>query len=188
MSNYRRRFSPGGTYFFSVMLAQGQDLSLIDNLGLLRTAYAKTMSENPFETLAIVVLPDHLHAIWRLPDGDANFPLRWRKIKSRFSHALGSAGTDRASHRHKAELGLWQRRYWEHEIVNEADLKKHMAYCWSDPVRHGLVGQATDWEASSIHREIRAGRITPDWSADRIKGLFGERGEPHYDEVLIEPA
>ena len=170
------------------MLEANQDLSLIDNLALFRAVYAKTLAENPFETLAIVILPDHLHAIWRLPEGDAYHPLRWRKIKARFSHAIGQTRSSPDSDRGRGARGLWQRRYWEHEIRDNQDLNKHLAYCWSDPVRHGLVHTASDWAASSIHREIRAGKIGSDWSPMRLKGTFGERGETHHHEALIEPA
>ena len=187
MPSDRCRYSPGGTFFFSVMLDPDQDLSLIDNLALLRAVYAKALSENPFQTLAIVILPDHLHAVWRLPDGDSHYALRWRKIKARFSNGIGQLRSDRPPHLRKGELGLWQRRHWEREIGNEDDLSKHLAYCWSDPVRHGLVRKASDWFASSIHREIRSGRLASDWVAPRLSGTFGERGEIRHKEALIEP-
>ncbi|MEM1299209.1 MAG: transposase [Pseudomonadota bacterium] len=177
MPNYRRRYCPGGTFFFSVMLAQQSGLNLLEHLHLLRISYSETLAENPFHTNAIVILPDHLHAVWTLPEGDADYSLRWRKIKGRFTRMIKHSGRLSDSALRRGERGIWQRRFWERHLTSETELRKHLAYCWSDPVRHGLVERAVDWTSSSLHREIRAGKIEPDWRPPRIEGTFGEREE-----------
>jgi putative transposase len=110
-----------------------------------------------------VVLPDHLHAVWTLPEADSDFSTRWRLIKSRFSRALGATGHRSASMLAKNERGIWQRRFWEHHIRDEADFAAHVRYCWGNPVKHGLVERAVDWPYSSIHRDIRAGRVAAEY-------------------------
>ena len=177
MPNYRRRRCPGGTYFFSVMVAPDAGLSLLDHLHLLRIAYSETLSENPFRTDAIVILPDHLHAVWTLPEGDADYSLRWRKIKGRFTRMVKHSGKLTDSALRRGERGIWQRRFWERHLRTETELRKHQAYCWSDPVRHDLAELASDWGASSIHREIRAGILRPDWCAPPLEGMFGDQQE-----------
>jgi putative transposase len=182
MPNYRRARVPGGTFFFTVALEQRGTSLLIDRIDTLRAAFARTMQAAPVICDAIVVLPDHLHAVWTLPPGDSDFPERWRRIKYHVSRALDAAdrpATLSHSRRAKRETGIWQRRYWEHAIRSQADFQTHVAFCWSNPVRHGLVARPADWPYSSIHRDIREGRITPDWSCGRIDGAFrGTRNPP----------
>lgn len=187
MPNYRRRTCPGGTFFFSVMLAPECGLSLIEHLHLLRIAYSETLEENPFRTNAIVILPDHLHAVWTLPDGDGDYAIRWRKVKGRFTRMVKHSGARTASAVRRGESGVWQRRFWERHLTSQAELRRHVAYCWSDPVRHGLVARAADWAASSVHREIRAHQIPRDWSAPALAGTFGERQE-EITQVTPAPA
>lgn len=174
MSNYRRLAVPGATYFFTVALADRGSRALVDHIDDLRAAFAATIIEQPVAVEAMVVLPDHLHAVWRLPDGDADFPNRWRKLKARFSHSLGRVHPRSRSKRGKGELGLWQRRYWEHMIRDGRDWRRHVEYCWSDPVRHGLVQAARDWPHSSFHREARRGFVSEDWAGLDVHGVFGE--------------
>lgn len=111
----------------------------------------------------MVVLPDHLHAIWKLPDKDADFPLRWSLIKAKFSRAIPKLEIIDASRKLKRERGVWQRRYWEHQIRDEDDLGKHVAYIYHNPVKHGYVKRAVDWPYSSIHRAIAKGIIDAGW-------------------------
>jgi len=177
MSNYRRVRIPGASYFFTVALADRGSSLLIDRIDDLRRAYAETLRAEPVVCDAMVVLPDHLHAVWTLPPRDAEFSERWRKIKHRFSRQVGrTAHPTRVSPSKlaKRERGLWQRRFWEHAIRDEADYRAHVAYCWGNPVKHGLVAQAVDWPFSSIHRDIRLGRIDPGWAGSVIDGQFGE--------------
>ena len=157
MSNYARPRVPGATVFFTVALAdRGSDL-LIRELPLLRAAFHRTVQERPFRFDAIVILPDHLHMVMSLPPGDADYATRWRIIKARFSRNLPK-GRRRLSHVKRGERGVWQRRFWEHHIRDEADYRMHVRYCWDNPVKHGLVRDAREWPYSSVHREVKAGR------------------------------
>ncbi|WP_299152300.1 transposase [uncultured Tateyamaria sp.] len=163
MSTYRRLRVPGATYFFTLALADRRNDHLVRHICALRKAYAATCAEHPFETRAIVVLPDHLHAVWALPPGDSDFPERWRKIKARFSNAVGGDFPRSPSKMAKRECGLWQRRYWEHMIRDEADYRAHVGYCWFNPVKHGVVERPTDWLHSSIHRDMRRDLVDLAW-------------------------
>jgi len=175
MTAYRRNRRPGGTYFFTVNLARRDQTLLVDHIQSLRDAVRDTCGERPFHIDAMVILPDHLHAIWTLPQHDADFSTRWRLIKSRFSRALGLKQPRGRSHREKQERGIWQRRFWEHTIRDDAEYATLMTYCWGNPVRHGLVTRAVDWPYSSLHRDIRAGRVSADLGERLPEGLFGER-------------
>lgn len=174
MPNYRRFFAAGGTYFFTVNLADRGSEALTGHIEDLRAAVRFVRSKRPFEIDAMVVLPDHLHSVWSLPEGDRDFPTRWKEIKTIFTKRTGLSGARSRSMRAKGEQGLWQRRYWEHRIRDEADYRAHVAYCWGNPVKHGLVDVASDWRYSSIHRDMRSGRVPADWGAP-LEGEFGER-------------
>ena len=152
MTNYRRVKLPGATYFFTLCLEDRTRTDLTDQIDLLRFAYAKTVTELPVTCDAMVVLPDHLHAIWTLPQGDHDYSERWRRIKSRFSHGLAVKIPKCRSKTAKRERGLWQRRFWEHTIRDKDDFTAHMAYCHNNPVRHGLVTDPKDWPYSSFNR------------------------------------
>lgn len=166
MTSYRRNFVPGGSYFFTVNLANRRSRLLTDNIALLRTAFREVRARHPFAVDAVVVLPDHLHSIWTLPDGDADFAMRWRLIKSTFSRALPRCEWVSNSRRGKGERGVWQRRYWEHTLRDEADFVRHADYVHFNPVKHGHVGQVKDWPYSSFHRMIRLGHYPIDWAGD----------------------
>ena len=154
MSDYLRPRVPGATVFFTVALAaRGSDL-LLRELPRLRAAVAGVRRARPFAIDAFVVLPDHLHAIWTLPEGDADYGVRWSAIKAAFSRGI-EPGPRRASHLSRREKGIWQRRFWEHHIRNDDDFGLHLRHCWMDPVRHGLVARPEDWTPSSIHRDQR---------------------------------
>lgn len=174
MPNYRRASLPGATYFFTVALADRSRRDLIEHVGILRSAFAKTRTELPFHADAMVILPDHLHAVWTLPDGDAGFPERWRRIKARFSRGVGGVHARSASKVAKREVGLWQRRYWEHLIRDDTDYRAHVEYCWGNPVKHGFVERPSDWPFSSIHRDIRRGVVPAEWIGGDVDGAFGE--------------
>jgi putative transposase len=177
MPNYRRVRIPGASYFFTVALADRTSSLLTDRIDDLRRAYAETVRGEPVVCDAMVILPDHLHAVWTLRPGDAGFSERWRKIKHRFSRKVGRTAHPThvsLSKQAKRERGLWQRRFWEHVIRDEADYRAHVAYCWGNPVKHGLVTRAVDWPFSSIHRDIRMGRVDPEWLGGVIDGTFGE--------------
>ena len=177
MTNYRRNFLPGASYFFTVNLADRRLRLLTENIGALRFAFRETRARHPFAIDAIVILPDHLHAIWTLPEGDADFALRWRLIKSGFSRALPRGEAISQSRAEKGERGIWQRRYWEHTLRDEADFARHMDYIHFNPVKHGHVTRVRDWPHSSFHRIVRLGICPPDWAGDagEIGAGFGER-------------
>ena len=156
MPNYRRLRVPGATYFFTVYLAERGGTLLTDRIDLLREAYRLTVAEQPVRCDAMVILPDHIHAVWTLPAGDADFSRRWQKLKGRFTHATGLRGLQSPSMVEKREAGLWQRRFWEHLIRDADEGRRAVAHCLSDPVRHGLATKAEDWPFSTIHRDLRA--------------------------------
>ncbi|MBE0412599.1 transposase [Yoonia sp.] len=163
MTRYRRYRRTGGTYFFTVNLADRTSTLLVDHIDTLRQAFVQTSAERHIIVNAMVILPDHLHAVWTLPECDADYSTRWRLIKSRFSRTVGTRQPRSASQVAKQERGIWQRRFWEHTIRNECDYNAHIAYCWGNPVKHGLVARAADWPFSSIHRDIKAGLVNADW-------------------------
>jgi len=157
MPNYRRVFVPGGCWFFTVNLFDRSSRLLVEHIDLLRDAVRDTQRRLPFYIDAMVVLPDHMHAIWTLPDGDCDFPLRWRLIKVGFSKSLPNREWRTRTRQARGERGIWQRRYWEHLIRNERDYAHHIDYCWYNPVKHGLVGNVEEWPFSSFHRDNRHG-------------------------------
>ncbi len=152
MSIYRRNFVPGGTYFFTVNLDDRNLRLLTENIELLRGAFRYTYARHPFTINAIVVLPDHLHAIWTLPNGDADFSMRWMLIKSYFSRGLKIAETTSPSRQRRRERGIWQRRFWERTIRDEADFAGHVDYIHYNPVKHGHAPDQTAWPYSSYRR------------------------------------
>jgi putative transposase len=177
MTNYRRNFVPGASYFYTVNLADRQSRLLTEQIGSLRGAFRYTRARHPFAIEAIVVLPDHLHAIWTLPDGDADFALRWRIIKSAFSRGLPQRECISGSRKAKGERGIWQRRYWEHTLRDEEDFARHVEYIHYNPVKHGHVTRVADWPYSSFHRMVRLGIYSRDWGGDvrETKAAYGER-------------
>jgi REP-associated tyrosine transposase len=176
MPGYVRAKIEGGTFFFTVTLADRSSNLLVQHIVLLRSAYRSVRDRFPFETIAICVLPDHLHAIWRLPEDDADFPLRWNLIKGGFSRSLPSIKSRSRSTLAKREKGIWQRRYWEHMIRDDTDLARHVDYIHFNPVKHGLVTRVRDWPHSSFHRHVANDTLPADWGGDMrdIKGSFGE--------------
>jgi putative transposase len=155
MPFYRRLYVPGGTYFFTVNLADRRSRLLVDHVGALRAAFRQTRASRPFQLVAICVLPDHLHCIWTLPEGDHDFSIRWRMIKSAFSRALPRA-LDPAAGRRAGERGIWQRRFWEHMIRDGRDFDAHVAYIHWNPVKHGHAASMDEWPYSSWRRFKRS--------------------------------
>jgi putative transposase len=188
MPNYRRARVPGASYFFTVTLANRAEHLLVERIDALRRAFAQTRHELPFRVDAVVVLPEHLHCIWTLPPGDADFSLRWQRIKARFTHACCAAGAvrttaiarssrvGRSSSAPISDPRIWQQRFWEHLLRDDRDFAHHVDYIHFNPVKHGHTGRAADWPHSSIHRYIRTGLLPPDWADDtEIDGGAGER-------------
>jgi len=175
---YRRSDIKGGTYFFTVNLAERQRTLLTDEINILREVINKVKKRYPFELDAMVVLPDHIHAIWTLPENDNDYPTRWMLIKSGFSRQILKDEQRSASRKQKGERGIWQRRYWEHLIRDDNDFEQHISYIHHNPVKHGYVEKAVDWEYSSIHRYINNGIIKQDWGykeESEGKFSFGEK-------------
>jgi len=177
MTDYRRNFITGGSFFFTVNPADRRLRLLIEHVDELRRAFRQIRRRHPFTIDAMVVLPDHLHAVWTLPDGDADFSTRWRQIKSAFSRGLPAVEPISRSRVARGERGIWHRRYWEHTIRDENDFMRHMDYIHINPVKHGLVTRVMDWPHSSFHRMVRLGVYPEDWAGDaaRLDGDFGER-------------
>lgn len=157
---YSRSLIPGGTFFFTVNLTDRLSTVLTTHIDRLRDLTRLIRQRHPFEIVAMVVLPDHLHAIWRLPQGDADYPKRWSRIKAGFARRIPKTEAIRASRVAKREHGIWQRRYWEHLIRDDADLARHVDDVHFNPVKHGHFDRATQWPYSSIHRFIREGRVS----------------------------
>jgi putative transposase len=176
MPDYRRNRVPGGTYFFTVNLLQRNRTLLTDHIELLRASVRTTRRAKPFHIDAWVVLPDHMHCIWTLPESDADYAARWKAIKIAFSKALPRTESLNAARQAKGERGIWQRRYWEHTIRDERDYAAHMDYVHINPVKHGHVTRVADWPYSSFHRLLAAGVYASDW-AGRDDGVLatGER-------------
>jgi len=173
---YRRAAVAGGTYFFTVNLAHRTHTHLVDHVTELREVMRKVQRRRPFRIDAMVVLPDHLHALWTLPAGDADFATRWMLIKGGFSRGVRVGAPHGRGRRSRRERGLWQRRYWEHLIRNPDDYGRHVAYIHHNPVKHGYVPSAVDWPYSSVHRYVAAGLLPPDWGGGYTEeDEFGER-------------
>ena len=166
MSRYRRVRIEGGWFFFTVTLANRSSDLLVRNIERLSAAYAAALRRDPFETIAICVLPDHLHAIWALPPDDADFSRRWSLIKNVFSRGLTGDPHRSRSKLVKREKGIWQRRYWEHAIRDDTDLARHINYIHFNPVKHRLVTRACDWPHSSFHRYVAREMLPRDWGGD----------------------
>ena len=175
MPDYRRYRVPGGTYFFTVALAErGSDL-LVREVDRLRDAARVTQAARPFAIRAGVVMPDHLHCVWTLPEGDADYSGRWGAIKARFSMSMRRAGFTppdpvgvenggvNPALRRKGEIGLWQPRFWERTVRGEEELAAYVRYVWMNPVKHGFVARPVDWPWSSFHRAVRHGKVSEDW-------------------------
>lgn len=191
MANYLRPMRCGVPVFFTVALARRGGALLVDEIDALREAVQVTRIRRPFAIDAWVVLPDHMHAVWTLPEGDRDYATRIASIKAQFVMRLRRAGfspplelpavrTGRFAglkpglRKDKREVGIWQRRFWEHHIRDKADYDTHVRYCWGNPVKHGFVERAVEWPYSSIHRDIRAGLVEAEWSGEMVEGAFGE--------------
>ena len=176
MVRYRRNLVPGGTYFFTVTLVDRRASTLVNHIGSLRAAVRLARAERPFTIDAIVILPDHLHAIFTLPPGDADFSSRWRRIKAHFTRSVVATGAT-VERRPNGEYALWQRRFWEHTVRNDDDFARHVDYIHYNPLKHGLVSRVRDWPHSSFHVYVRQGLLPEDW-AGVIDGGGGDFGEP----------
>ena len=162
--DYRRVWHQGGTYFFTVNLLQrkGNDL-LVRHIEELREAIKEVKARHPFRIHGWVVLPEHLHCVIELPPDDADYATRLMLIKMRFSKALPKTERRSTIRVKRRERGIWQRRYWEHLIRDEADYRAHLDYIHYNPVKHGWVKQVKDWPYSTFHHWVGQGAYPLGW-------------------------
>ncbi len=176
---YRRSQTPGATFFFTVVTYDRKRiLCLEDNPERLKEAMESVRTDHPFTIDAIVLLPDHLHCIWTLPQGDSDFSKRWMLIKSKFTRVCcdpHSKARD-PSRQKKRERNVWQRRFWEHQIRNDLDYSRHVDYIHYNPVKHGLVMAPFEWKYSSFHRYVTNGTYHRDWGANHDIELAADIG------------
>jgi len=170
MSSYRRYFIPGGTYFFTVVVHERRPILTTSMArSCIRKAMRTVRKKLPFETVAFVLLPEHLHAVWTLPQGDSDYPLRWGQIKESFTRSFlasgGAEGSRSASRIKKRERAVWQRRSWEHTVRDEDDLKRCIDYVHWNPVKHGLVRRVQNYPWSTFRRHAQLGEYDVDWGS-----------------------
>lgn len=170
MPNYRRWYVPGGTYFFTVVTHERRPI-LTSSKGrlCLRLALEAEQKVRPFESVAMVLLPNHLHAIWTLPEGDSNYSGRWASIKEEFTRQFrargGTEGTITESRIRHRERAIWQRRFWEHVCTSKDDFKRFLDYIHWNPVKHGLVRSVSDWKWSTFVKFVRLGEYEANWGS-----------------------
>jgi putative transposase len=168
MSQYRRAWVPGGTYFFTVVTYRRRPILTSDLArDCLRTAFSEVRARRPINIEAICLLPNHLHCVWSLPSGDDDYHTRWRQIKSLFTiNYLRRGGREVAPNLNrmiKGERGIWQRRFYERVVRDEDDLKRCADYIHFNPVKHELVDRVIDWPWSSFHRYVDLNEYDADW-------------------------
>jgi putative transposase len=131
------------------------------------------MVAHPFAIDAMVVLPDHLHTIWTLPEGDSDFSSRWKMVKGAFSRRYSEDRTGDISESmcQKHEKGIWQRRFWEHAIRDEEDFNRHCDYIHYNPVKHRLVSSPVEWKYSSFGDLVKKGIYPSNWGHNQGKKL-----------------
>ena len=168
MADYRRCYVPGGTFFFTVVTERragilGNDVAR----DLLRAAFRMCRQRWPFRVDALVMLRDHVHAIWTLPPGDADYSKRWGVIKKHFTQSwLARGGLEQTGNESRARYrrrGVWQRRFWEHTVRDEVDYARHFDYLHHNPVKHGLVERVCDWPYSTFHHWVKHGVYDNQW-------------------------
>jgi putative transposase len=163
---YRRAFIPGGSFFFTLVTEQRRPLlASSEAVDVLRMAFRTVLATRPFEIDAIVVLPDHLHCVWTMPPGDADFATRWRLIKTWFTKHCDPAlrTAPNRARLSKGQQAIWQLRYWEHALRDETDVSRHIDYIHFNPVKHGHVSSAIEWPHSSFRRFVKDGAYPADW-------------------------
>jgi len=178
MSDYRRWFVAGGTYFFTLVTYNRyplfRDARAREFLG---DAIREVRSESPFHLLATVLLWDHLHCLWILPPGDDAYPARWKSIKDKFTTTWLAAGGHEepitSSQRQRGHRGVWQRRYHEHVVRDDGELEVRFDYIHFNPVKHGYVAHPADWCWSSFHRYVKSGHYPANWGSTEPPSLDG---------------
>ena len=177
MPNYRRNRVPGGTFFFTVNLRDRMSDLLTTRIDALREAVRQTRDRAPFHIDAWVILPDHMHFVWSLPEGDSDFPGRWQAIKAAFSKSLPFDGSPTPDMARRGYRGIWQRGYWEHTIRDDRDYAAHLDYTHFNPVRHGFVADPAEWPYSSFRRCVSRGLYPAGWGREKPCNEPRETGE-----------
>ncbi|VVS95272.1 REP-associated tyrosine transposase [Desulfoluna spongiiphila] len=182
MSDYRRAKEAGGTYFFTVATYRRQPILCAEDVrNALRDGINHARHNHPFTIDAWVLLPDHLHCIWTLPEGDADFSLRWAMIKRFVTKTCGATRQRNEwmgeSKKRRHESTIWQRRFWEHQIRDSHDLERHMDYLHYNPVKHNLVSRVSDWPWSTFHSYARQSIYPQDWGRDYSVNAAHDYGE-----------
>lgn len=171
--NYRRLFVPNAYVFLTVVTYNRKPI-LIENIDLLRAALKETKKYFNFEIIAVVVLPEHFHIIFNLETIE-EYPQIIKSIKYNFSEKFNFVGLASPTYEKKREKEIWQRRYWEHTIINEEDFNRHLDYIHYNPVKHGYVKCTKDWEYSSFKKFVEQNNYEIDWGSEKdiekIKGL-----------------
>ena len=165
--HYRRDYTAGATYFFTVvMFCRLPLLASPEAVAILREAIRAEKARRAFHIEAMVILPDHIHALWTLPDNDADYSIRWRNIKRSFSQQIDPIVRPIIldSRQRKGEQAIWQRRFWEHRIRSASDFNHHVDYIHYNPVKHGLVTRVSDWPYSTFHRDVGLGIYPLEWA------------------------
>ncbi|RYD14058.1 MAG: transposase [Lysobacteraceae bacterium] len=172
MRTWKRLYRPGGTYFFTVVTARREPwFGDPMHVQCLRYALRETRASHPFAMVAFVILPDHLHCIWTLPDHEHDFSLRWALVKKRCkARMIALAPSMRGQ-------PIWQPRFWEHHIRDERDFMRHLDYIHYNPVRHGYAASARDWPWSSFPKFVRGGAYDADWGQVRPASVDGMSAE-----------
>lgn len=175
MPEYRRFSIPGGTYFFTVVAFSRLPIfASAEARNLLHSAWITERKKHPFQVDAVCLLPEHIHCIWALPEGDSDYSMRWKEIKRNFTreylNQIRSGGIRNSSREKRGEAAIWQRRFWEHALRDKQDFNRHLDFIHYNPVKHGLVKRVQDWPWSSFHRYIRLGYYDRDWG-ERIENL-----------------
>ena len=186
MATFRRSTTPGATYFFTLNTCARQKVLTDPRVYVaLKQSLRKVKEQLPFTIEAFVLLPDHLHCIWTLPEQDADYAKRWNVIKRLVSQETRNviATPTNASRTKRGELGLWQRRYWEHQIRDEGDFERHVNYIHWNPVKHGYVQRVLDWPYSSFHRYVKIGSYPEDW-AGSVANNNDDDGGGGYGEMM----
>jgi len=167
MSNYIRDKTKGGCYFLTFNLANRHSQLLLTHIDKFRDAYAKTIQHHRFDLDAMVVLPDHVHMLITLAQDSDDYAVIVASIKSQFSRQINKTEAITASRQAKRERGIWQRRFWEHRIRDDADYRQHMDYIHNNPVKHGYVNRPQDWQYSTLHKWIKKGVYPANWRTDK---------------------
>lgn len=173
MPNYRRNYRSGGVFFFTVVTAGRAPLFSDENARQqLGACLREERRRRPFRVDAIVLLPNHLHTLWTLPEGDAEFSIRWSSIKGRFTRTwLAEGGCERPilpGHQRERRRGVWQARFFEHTIRDEEDFRQHVEYIHYNPVKHGYVRSPREWPWSSFSRYVKQGDYPVDWGCGQL--------------------